>query len=336
MTATEQVSVQRGGRRGSVESSSASSKAHRGFRHEALTYRGVQGFIDAVAPFVADGRDLGQPVLVVARACRIQALQQALGDDTRGVSFVDMAVLGANPAMIIPAWREFIATKSPDGEPVRGVGEPIWLGRRSVEIDEAQFHEALLNLAITPDTPLWLLCPYDADALDEDVLAEAHRSHPAIVDSGRYRGSTSYAGAYHVGDLFSRPLPGPTGPVRNLVVSGNDGHQVADWVRRWAEGSGLTAPRSVRLATAIRGIAQASAGHSGRSEVLQMWQDGSALICQLHDGAQVHDPLIGRRPDGQENSRGLALRAANQTCDLVQVRSGPQGTTVRVHSWLHS
>ncbi|MEP6563428.1 MAG: MEDS domain-containing protein, partial [Nakamurella sp.] len=304
------------------------------FRHEALLYRGVQGFVDAVAPFVTDGLDLGQPVLVAARGSRLRPLQEALGDDARRVSFVDMAVLGANPAMIIPAWRDFITANCAHGDPVRGVGEPIWAGRRAVEIAEAQFHEALLNLAVTPDTPLWLLCPYDADALDAEVIAEAHRSHPAIVDAQRYRGSTSYAGAYHVGDLFSRELPAPTGPVRNLVVSGNDGHQVADWVRRWAEGSGLATPQSARLATAIRGIAQVSAGYCGRSEVLQMWQDGSSLVCQLHDAAQVHDPLIGRRPDGQENSRGQALRAANQSCDLVQVRSGPQGTTVRVHSWL--
>jgi len=329
------MSASQGTRQSAASANSyQSSPAHRGYRHEALLYRGGSGFVDAVAPFVREGLDRHQPVMVAARNVRIRALQEVLGADADRVLLVDMAVLGANPARIIPAWREFIAAHSPNGEPVRGVGEPIWTGRRPVEIEESQLHEALLNLAITPDTPLWLLCPYDVDALDPDMLAEAHRSHPAIVDEGTYRGSTSYAGAYHVGDLFSRELAPPTGPVRNLVVSGNDGHQVADWVRRWAEGSGLASPRSVRLATAIRGVAQANAGHSGRSEVLQMWQQGSALICQLHDGAQVHDPLIGRRPDGQENSRGLALRAANQTCDLVQVRSGPGGTTIRVHSWL--
>jgi hypothetical protein len=335
VTATDQVSTFQGiGQSAAPATNNQSSPPHRGYRHEALLYRGATGFVDAVAPFVRDGLNRDQPVMVAAREVRIRALRGVLGEDADRVTFVDMAVLGANPARIIPGWRDFINTHSSNGEPLRGVGEPLWAGRRSVEVNEGQFHEALLNLAITTDTPLWLLCPYDVDTLDAEVIAEAHRSHPAIVDDGRYRGSTSYAGAYHVGDLFSRELPGPTGPVRNLVVSGNDGHQVADWVRRWAEGSGLAAPRSVRLATAIRGIAQANAGHSGRSEVLQMWQEGSALICQLHDSAQVHDPLIGRRPDGQENSRGLALRAANQACDLVQVRSGPRGTTVRVHSWL--
>jgi hypothetical protein len=84
----------------------------------------------------------------------------------------------------------------------------------------------------------------------------------------------------------------------------------------------------------MRGIAETSVGSAGRSEVLQMWQEGSALICQIHDPGREQDPLIGRRPKGQDNSRGRALRLANGLCDLVQVRSGARGTTVRVHSWL--
>jgi len=325
-------------------------KAHRGYRHEALIYRGLQGFLDAVVPFVRDGVDRGQPVLVAVIEPRMQALRLALGADAERVNFVDMAVLGKNPARIIPAWREFVETHSPVpetdsgndpglkkstvGTPIRGVGEPIWAGRRRSEIEECQFHEALLNLAICPDTPLWLLCPYDAESLPADVLDEAHRSHPAFIDAEVYRGSTMYGGAYHVGAMFGRELPPPVGPVRNLVVSGNDGPQVADWVRRWAEGSGLSVSRAGRLASALRDITQDSVRRPGRSEVLQLWQEGSALICQIHDAAHLQDPLVGRRPSGQEDSRGLALRRANDLCDLVQVRSGAAGTTVRIHTWL--
>ena len=309
-------------------------KAHRGYRHEAVIYRGDKGFLAAMVPFICDGLDLGQPVMVAVVAPRIRDLRDALGRDAERVHFVDMAELGSNPARIIPAWRAFIEQHSRHGEPIRGVGEPVWAGRRPPEIEECQLHEALLNLAIAPDTPLWLICPYDADALDAEVIAEAHRSHPAIVEPHSYRGSTTYGGAYHVGAMFGRDLPAPVGPVRNLAVTGDDGHQVADWVRRWAEGSGLSAQRSGRLAAAVRAIAQASVGRPGRTEVLQMWQDGSALLCQLHDSGRVQDPLIGRRPPGQDNSRGRALRLANELCDLVQVRSGAGGTTIRVHSWL--
>jgi hypothetical protein len=316
---------------------------HRGYRHEALLYRGQQGFLDAVVPFIRDGIERGQPVLVAVIAPRIAALRAALGPDATDVHFLDMAELGKNPAHIIPAWREFIESHcaadpdDPDSRrvsPLRGVGEPVWVGRRHSEIEECQFHEALLNLAISPDTPLWLLCPYDADALGTDLIDEAHRSHPAIVESDSYRGSTTYGGAYHVGSLFGLELLPPIGPVRNLVVNGDDGHQVADWVRRWAEASGLSVQRSGRLATAMRAITQSSLTRPGHSEVLQLWQDCSALICQIHDPGHVQDPMIGRHAEGQDSPRGRALRLANDLCDLVQVRSGPAGTTVRVHSWL--
>lgn len=319
------------------------AKAHRGYRHEALVYRGQRGFLDAVIPFIRDGVDRGQPVLVAVIAPRIAALRAVLGPESDRMHFVDMAELGRNPARIIPAWREFVDRHSttvpadPDGSvvsPIRGVGEPVYLGRRRSEIEECQFHEALLNLAISPDTPLWLMCPYDADTLGVDIIDEAHRSHPAIVESDTYRGSTTYGGAYHVGALFGQELSRPSGPVRNLVVNGDNGHQVADWVRRWAEASGLSGRRSGRLATATRTIAQASVTQPGHSEVLQLWQDCSAFVCQIHDPGHIQDPMIGWRAEDQDTPRGRALRIANELCDLVQVRSGPRGTTVRVQAWL--
>lgn len=73
-------------------------------------------------------------------------------------------------------------------------GEPIWAGRRPAEILECQLHEALLNLAMDPDTPLCLLCPYDVGALAPEVIDEAAHSHPAIVDAHGYRVSRSYGG----------------------------------------------------------------------------------------------------------------------------------------------
>ena len=50
----------------------------------------------------------------------------------------------------------------------------------------------------------------------------------------------------------------------------------------------------------------------------------------MRDDGRIEDPLVGRerpRPD-QANGRGLWI--ANQLCDLVQVRSGHDGTEVRL------
>jgi anti-sigma regulatory factor (Ser/Thr protein kinase) len=64
-----------------------------------------------------------------------------------------------------------------------------------------------------------------------------------------------------------------------------------------------------------------------------MWLDESAAVLEFSDAGTLSDPLIGRlRPDhGQEGGQGLYL--VNQLCDLVQLRSSDQGTTVRVITW---
>jgi hypothetical protein len=56
----------------------------------------------------------------------------------------------------------------------------------------------MLNIAIDPDTPFWLICPYDAVTLSPAVVEEAHRSHPVIVDAASYHGSAHYSGRAQV------------------------------------------------------------------------------------------------------------------------------------------
>ncbi len=307
--------------------------AHRGYRHEAVYYQREREFLDLVVPFVLDGVRAGQPVMVAVIGSRLATLRAELGPAADAVEFVDMTFLGRNPARIIPAWRAFLARHATDG-PIRGVGEPIWAGRRAAEIEECQLHEALLNLAIAPGTPFWLLCPYDRAALDPAVIEEAGRSHPVIVEPRVYRGSTTYGGAYHAAALFGQALSPPGGPIRHLMTDPSSGHHVADWVRRWSEASGVPRRRAAGVAAAVRSVAQVTDTSAGRGQMLQLWQQGSDLVCQLHDCTPVSDPMIGIRPPDQDNLRGRALLAAHAVCDLVQVRSNESGTTVRMHTWL--
>ena len=74
-------------------------------------------------------------MLVAVTPERLERLRAALGRDADEVSLVDMTQLGRNPARIIPAWRDFVDSH-PQGAPLRGVGEPIWDGRRAAEIVE--------------------------------------------------------------------------------------------------------------------------------------------------------------------------------------------------------
>jgi hypothetical protein len=311
--------------------------AHTTYRHECLLYHGPDDFLGAVIPFIRDGLARSEPVLVAVAEPRLRMLRSAFGPDPAGVLFVDMAELGGNPARIIPAWREFADRNRADrngGEdrPIRGVGEPIWAGRTPAELVECQLHEALLNLAVSPAVPLWLICPYDVSRLDSAVIDEAHHSHPVVVDGNSSRGSTSYGGTSHVGFLFESALPKPAGSTSVSLDPHRHGH--LDQVMGHARAMGLPADRTVKLATAVDGVAAVGYHETGDAGI-RIWQDGGSVVCQITDDGVIDDPLVGRTEGlGALHSRTRAIRLANELCDLVQVRSNQGGTTVRLHSSL--
>ena len=117
------------------------------FRHEALMYANTAEFVAGTVPFIRAGVEADEPVLVVESVEKIEILRAALGKDAGSVLFADMADVGANPARIIPAWKEFVSRHGGGGRRLRGIGEPIWKGRGPAELVESQRHEALLNVA---------------------------------------------------------------------------------------------------------------------------------------------------------------------------------------------
>ena len=285
-------------------------------------------------PFIREGLAAEQPVMVAVTPPRIDVLRDALGDEAGQVEFVDMVTLGANPARIIPAWRRFTEAHVPSGQAVRGIGEPIWHGRRPAELVECQLHEALLNVAVDPETPLWLICPYDVDALSADVVGEAHRSHPVVVEVERHRGSTSYGGAHHVGAMFEADLPEVEVAVSHRDVNRGDLAAARADVAAHALSAGVSRDRSAELALAVHEIVVNSLVHGGGKAELRIWEEDQALLFEVRGPGRIADPMVGRRVPDWQDERGRGLWMANQLCDLVQVRSGEAGTTVRIHSWL--
>src|SRR4051794_1494681 len=164
------------------------------FRHEALFYSGLEGFVEGTVPFLREGVQRDEAILVVVSADKIARLRLELGRDAEQVRFADMAHIGVNPARIIPAWRDFVQENVRAGRRMRGIGEPIWAARSPAELVECQLHESLLNVAFEGERGFILLCPYDVDSLGADVIAEAQASHPHLVERGSTRSSDRYRG----------------------------------------------------------------------------------------------------------------------------------------------
>lgn len=312
-------------------SSTTRTAPRAGYRHEALLWDSTETFLARTVPFVGDAVRDGTPVLVAVTEAQARPLRSALGHAADAVTFVDMAVLGRNPARIIPAWLTFVAEHP--GVPLRGIGEPIWAARRPAELVECQIHEAVLNLAVPADTPLWLLCPYDTRTLDADVLDEERRSHPVVDHPGEPQVPHAYRGPDHR-SLLARPLDPPTGPVEELAFAGGDLKALRRMAARHAAAVGLDAGRTGDLVLAVSELGSNSIDHGGGGGLLRVWADADALVMEVHDAGRLDDPLAGRRTPAPRQPRGRGLWMVNRLCDLVQIRRTPDGTVVRVTTWL--
>jgi anti-sigma regulatory factor (Ser/Thr protein kinase) len=301
-----------------------------GFRHEALFYEEPDEFLAGTVPFIRGGLNRGEPVLVALAEDKIALLEGELGADAEAVEFVDMAPLGRNPARIIPVWREFVARADEAGLSMRGIGEPAWSGRSPQELCECDHHESLLNLAFADTQGFTLLCPYDAAALDDEVLDAARRNHPLVVENGESQASDAYLAP----ELAPAPLQAPLPPIPAgaAALSFGDGGLplVRAFVCEHAGAAGIEGERMADFVLAVNELASNSMLHGGGEGTLRAWRDELAVHCEVEDTGRLDDPLLGRtRPTpAQEYGRGLWL--VHQLCDLVQLRSGPGGTVARV------
>jgi anti-sigma regulatory factor (Ser/Thr protein kinase) len=305
------------------------------FEHDTLFYSGEAQFIEGTAPFIEEAVAAGEPVLVAVTPIRLELLKGALGSPGESVQFVDMGMLGSNPARIIPAWRRFLQDNASDGGPVRGVGEPIWAGRSDAEMTECQRHEALLNVAFDQGQAWKLLCPYDVDVLGDDVIRAARESHPFIVQDGVRRISDVYPSAWEGWSPFDGTLPRAPEEAHELGFRWGELGDLRRSVAEAADDAMLAHERTADLVLAVNELASNSIYHGGGYGSLRTWQENNALLCEVSDRGQFADPLVGRIHPTPEQWSGRGLWLANQVCDLVQIRSGAAGSVVRLHMRLH-
>ncbi len=300
------------------------------FRHEAFLYADEREFLDGTAGFVEGGLDTGQPVLVVLAADKIRLLRERLGPGADDVAFADMDVVGRNPGRILHSWHQFAARHVADGQLARGIGEPVFPRRSPAELVECQRHEELLNLAFDGGPPWWLMCPYDTRALDRAVVDEARRSHPVLRLDGELYGNTRYR-PLNPEAPFAPPLSAPPPAARERLVTRSTIADVRAAVLQEARQAGLAPNRAQDTMMAVSELAANSVRHGGGSGVLRSWHDEAEVVHEIEDAGVIADPLVGRRLPPAAELAGRGLWLVNQLCDLVEVRAGGTGTTVRIH-----
>jgi anti-sigma regulatory factor (Ser/Thr protein kinase) len=107
-------------------------------------------------------------------------------------------------------------------------------------------------------------------------------------------------------------------------------------VREQARDAGLTRARAIDLELAVSEAAANTVLHAGAQGrpggMLRVWwRTADEIVCEIRDGGVIADPLAGKRRPAPGALAGHGLWLVHQVCDQVEITSGADGTTVRMH-----
>ena len=300
--------------------------------HAALLHASPEEFVAGALGFVNAGLDEDEPVLVSAPEPGISFLRERMNGQADRVDWADTATDGANPARIMPVLRAFADAHA--GRPVRFLQELAWAARTRAEQREAIRHEALINVAFAA-AQVRVLCSYDSAQLDPAIIRSAMRTHPVFVAGGTVTPSPAYDAGSVFPDEWDQPLRSPPDGAATLAYQA-DLASVRAYAASQATRIGLPRDRVLDLVLAVGEITSNTFLHTDAGGTLAIWTARNELVCQVQDSGHITDPLAGRRRPGAGAGNGHGLWLVHQVCDLVELRSGPGKTVIRLHMRLNS
>ena len=293
--------------------------------HIALFYRGDREYLDTLVPFIREGLERGEPVAVAVPTRKLALIRDTLGEDAARVSLSDMAAIGRNPARTFPLLSEV----DDAGCWARVIAEPIWPERPPEAYPACVQNEALFNEAFA-GRRLVTLCPYDAEGLDQSVLADARTTHPTIWQDDRLAQSADFA-HWDAVDRYNEPLPADPQAVTSTRRSYGDLKALRTFVGQCGQVAGLPAARIGDLQLIATELATNSLKYAPGDCAVALWQRDGNLICQVSDSGRLDDPLAGRRTPDLHGIDGRGLFLVNALADLVRTHTSADGTTIRAY-----
>ena len=105
-------------------------------------------------------------------------------------------------------------------------------------------------------------------------------------------------------------------------------------VLSYARRAGLPDARARDLVIAVSEVAANTFRHARSAGTLDIWHDQNEIVCEIRDKGVITDPLAGKRRPASDALAGHGLWLVHQLCDLVELLSGEDGTTIRMHMLL--
>ena len=297
--------------------------------HRAMLHTGEDTYLQATLPFLREGLDAGEAVLVVAPEPAAALLRRALGPAAETVGFRDASHWYSQPTRTIAAYSSFI--EDHPGARIRVLAEPGWECGTPAEIAEWTRYESIVNEAFAP-VDASVLCLYDRRTTASDVLDGVLRTHPELLgDRGPHANDAYRAPSEIYAEVDRQPLPPAPPDAPEMPVDGIDLCALRAFVGGHAEGHGITSARLHDLLVATTEVATNAIRHGLPPVTCRTWADDGDLVVDVTDGGHWKpEGLPGFLPPDPFERTGFGLWGVRMLCPLVQLRTGPTGTDIRL------
>jgi anti-sigma regulatory factor (Ser/Thr protein kinase) len=313
-------------------------------RHGVAFTRSPAEAATLATPLVAGARARGEPVALAVRPPTARALTDLLAtpaaDDPPGL---------ASPSAPVLLDRPDGPDRSGQTQAARWARElrSLTRGRGGVTvvvehdgdldgIDGAFWTEldAALNVALT-EVAATVVCLFPQYPLHLEVAAGAVRNHPLLLRDGLLAMNPEHREPRDVFAGRGAPAPAVLGPPDRRI--GFDTWQLAGVRRAVAEAAvaaGCDRGRVEDVVLAVNEVATNAVEHGSGDAHLDVWAGPPVrgVVCEVHDGGRLADPLPGLRAPRPSDPRGRGLWIARQLCDLLHVWSDDRGTHVRIRA----
>ncbi len=306
-----------------------------GFTHVALCHRSTAELAETLVPVLSGWLGMDDTVVVNLSSARLAALKAAMSGVADRVHWSDTRTWHPHPARRLRAIQELVdAEARHGGAPLRFVGECAFPASPPERVAEWGKFDAILNDALA-SAPVTMVCTYDVRALPAEAVCTVPRSHPLlgldpVTKSTQYVEPAEYLSR---GTTSLSPIPACAHRIVGRVTPGDARALVGTVLSSVAADPASTLPSDAveELAVATTELVT-NAWQAGATSIgVSCWRtDGEAGVQVDDDGPGLDDPFAGyRRPSpGATGGRGLWI--SRQLTDLLEVASGPAGTSVRV------
>lgn len=295
--------------------------------HNLYVYEEDGALLDRVAPFLAEGIQEHEAVVLVVDPRKRAMITEALGLLARHVNYVERDSYYTRPEEALAGYDRQVRRYVNEGwSRVRVFGE-LPICHSQAESDTWILYEALLNPAFEHH-PVTIVCGLDAREQPESVLEGSWHTHPQTMNGG-------WADNHHYHrpeDVVRARRPEPL-DVPALRAIRDDGDSRVLRVRLLAEmqAAGVPDADAERMTVAVGEVIANAHRHGSGTRAVRAGRVGDRFVCEISDhGPGLHDPVAGYLPPRPDHAAGAGLWVARQMTRRLEMTSSNRGLTTRL------